>query len=114
MTRTILAFALFFAASTAPALCVETMKAGHKMAMMNMTPEQREEMAKNHEKMAACLRSDKPMMDCHKEMMESCKMGKNACAMMGDMGHMHSMMGKGMKHDHSKMEQEDSDKDDVK
>jgi predicted HAD superfamily phosphohydrolase YqeG len=114
MTRTILAFALFFAASTAPAICAETMKANHKMAVMNMTPEQREEMAKTHEKMAACLRSDKPMMDCHKEMMESCKMGKTSCPMMGDMGHMHSMMGKGMKHDHSKMEQEDSDKDDAK
>jgi predicted HAD superfamily phosphohydrolase YqeG len=104
MTRTIVAFALFLAASAAPALCADMKKADHKMAVMNMTPEQREEMAKTHEKMAACLRSDKPMMDCHKEMMESCKMGKTSCP----------MMGRGMKHDHSKMEQEDSDKDDAK
>ncbi len=38
------------------------------LKMSSPTPEMREEMAKSHEKMALCLRSDKPMKDCHKEM----------------------------------------------
>jgi hypothetical protein len=66
---------------------------GGKMSMKSMTPEQRLEMASMHEKMAQCLRSDKPMEDCHKEMMKSCeeKMGQGACPMMGH--HDHKMMG---------------------
>ncbi|MGZ3694276.1 MAG: hypothetical protein ACXWQO_08750 [Bdellovibrionota bacterium] len=67
-------------------------KEAHKMEMMNLTPAQREDMAKAHEAMAACLRSTKPLMDCHKEMMASCKdkLGKS-CPMMGHM-HGHEMM----------------------
>jgi len=34
------------------------------------TKEQREKMAEAHEQMAACLRSDKAIEDCHKEMMK--------------------------------------------
>jgi hypothetical protein len=46
--------------------------------------EQREKMATIHEQMAACLRSDKPIADCHKEAMKSCQdmMGKEGCPMM--------------------------------
>jgi hypothetical protein len=46
---------------------------------------QREQMAKLHEQMAACLRSDKPMAQCREEMMKSCHeaMGRPGCAMMG-------------------------------
>lgn len=35
-----------------------------------LTKEQRQKMADVHEKMAACLRSDKPIEDCHAEMMK--------------------------------------------
>jgi hypothetical protein len=54
--------------------------------------EVREKMATVHEQMAACLRSDKPLADCHSEMMKNCQdtMGKKDCPMMG-----HGMMGSG-------------------
>lgn len=62
-----------------------------------MTPskEMREKMAAMHEKMAACLRSDKPFAECRQEMMKSCQtmMGGKGCSMMGmgGMGHMGNM-----------------------
>ena len=34
------------------------------------TKEQREKMAQAHEKLAACLRSDRPIDECHAEMMK--------------------------------------------
>ena len=60
--------------------------------MPEMTTEQRGKMADVHEKMAACLRSDRPVATCHDEMKTSCQdvMGANGCPMMGGMG--------GMKH----------------
>jgi hypothetical protein len=44
-------------------------------------------MAAFHEQLAACLRSDKPIADCHKEAMKHHKdmmgmMGKEGCTMM--------------------------------
>lgn len=76
--------------------------------MAEITAEQRADMAASHEKMAACLRSDKSMEDCHKEMMKTCQstMGKDACPMMGKM---HGRMGKGMRHDYGKMEAEEAE-----
>jgi hypothetical protein len=61
---------------------------------MKMTPEQRENMAKSHEQMAACLRSDKTVPECHEEMMNACEktMGKECKKMM-----MHNGRHKGMK-----------------
>ncbi len=55
------------------------------------TKEQREKMAQLHEKMAACLRTDKPVHECHEEMMKACQeqMGQDGCPMMN---------GKGMHH----------------
>jgi hypothetical protein len=44
------------------------------------TAEQREQMAAAHQKMAECLRSDRPTSDCRADMM------KNAHGMKGDMG----------------------------
>jgi hypothetical protein len=50
------------------------------------TPENRERMAKMHEEMAKCLRSDKNWEDCHKQMMRNCPMVRNGeCVMMGKM-----------------------------
>lgn len=58
-----------------------------------LTKEQRDKMATIHEKMAACLRSDKPIADCHKEAMQNCQemMGKDGCPMMGGRMHGHMM-----------------------
>ena len=73
-----------------------------KKSMPIMTSEMRQKMADNHQKMADCLRSEKPMSECKQEMMKSCHetMGKDGCPMMGDMsGHMKGMMGKGMSGD---------------
>ncbi len=57
------------------------------------TKEMREQMAKNHEKMALCLRSEATIQDCHEQMREQCQDMKSegGCFMM-DKG----MMGKGM------------------
>jgi hypothetical protein len=47
--------------------------------------EMRAKMAALHEKMAACLRSDKPIADCRAEAMQYCQsnMGEHGCMGMG-------------------------------
>ncbi len=57
--------------------------------------EMRGKMATVHEQMAACLRSDKSMSDCHGEMMKACQqlMGDHGCPMMGMGKHNHIMKG---------------------
>lgn len=84
-----------FALLCGPALAVETAtptsKSGTKT---DVTPEQRTQMADAHEKMAACLRSSRPIHECRDEMMKNCKsMGMHGCKM-GGMGAMmnHGMM----------------------
>ena len=63
------------------------------------TKEMREKMAVVHEKAAACLRSDKPMNDCHEEMMKNCHdAGAHACGMMEK--HRKMMMHDDAEHDH--------------
>lgn len=61
--------------------------------------EQREKMAANHEKMSACLRSDKPLKDCHDEMRKSCEENKGSCPMREKMMERRGRrdMGKGMR-----------------
>lgn len=58
--------------------------------------EMRDKMAAVHEKMATCLRSDKPFVDCRAEMQHSCKtmMGEAGCPMMGMGMGMHDRMKK--------------------
>jgi hypothetical protein len=74
------------------------------------TKEMREQMAAMHEKLAACLRSDKAFADCRDEMQKSCgeMMGQQACPMMG-MG-----MGMGMGMQAGMMKQCPSDTPDGK
>lgn len=62
----------------------------NKKALTQVTPEQRGKMASMHEKMAGCLRSDKPLSNCHSEMQSSCRemMGSEGCSMGGQMGGM--------------------------
>jgi len=59
-------------------------------ADQKFSKEERQKMAEMHSKMAACLKSDKPMSECQKDMMSSCQkmMGKGGCPMMGEMGGM--------------------------
>ena len=60
----------------------------NKMDMSKMmTPEMRQKMTDMHQKMADCLRSDKPMSECKQQMMKSCSdsMGKTGCSMMESM-----------------------------
>lgn len=54
------------------------------------TKEQREQMAKMHEQMAACLRSDKTVRECREAMRAQCQqdMGEH-CNMMGPMPDRH-------------------------
>ncbi len=59
--------------------------------------EMREKMATFHEQLAACLRSDKPIAECHKEAMKHhhAMMGKEGCPMMDkDGGMMQKQSGK--------------------
>jgi len=52
--------------------------------------EMREKMATFHEQLAACLRSDKPIAECHKDAMKHHHdmMGKEGCPMMDEDSHM--------------------------
>ena len=54
-----------------------------------LSRETREKMAALHEQMAACLRSDKPVLACHSAMIRSCQeqLGSDGCPMMTGMGH---------------------------
>ncbi len=71
-----------------PALAEEKGAAPAKAPQM--TAEQLSKMAEAHQQMAACLRSDRPLSECHEEMMKSCHetMGTSNCPMMGGMGSM--------------------------
>jgi hypothetical protein len=57
--------------------------ANPEAAAATPTREMRSQMAAVHEKAAACLRSDKPVAECHKEMMDGCRaVGAHGCPMM--------------------------------
>jgi hypothetical protein len=93
--KTIVVLVCAVAAFTLPAFAQD--KAGTSAEMMTppeLTAEQRQKMADIHEKMAACLRSDRPLSECRQETMQHCQalMGQEGCPMMG------GMMGSGMKH----------------
>ena len=62
------------------------------------TPAARQQMAAVHEKMAACLRTDRPISECRAEMLKTCQdtMGQTGCPLMGAGGRMGpGMMGSG-------------------
>src|SRR5690348_10516473 len=64
-------------------------KGGTPTKAPQITAEQRSKMAEAHEKMASCLRSDRPLSECHDEMMKSHNSTSGGdCPMMGGMGHM--------------------------
>jgi hypothetical protein len=75
--------------------------AGPQQGAAEPTPEMRRQMAAVHQKMADCLKSDRPIGECRVEMHKSCVelMGEESCPMMGMMGGMGpGMMGHGMMH----------------
>jgi hypothetical protein len=59
------------------------------------SPEARGRMAAIHERMAACLKSDRPFAECRAEMWKDCQehMGKDGCPMLGPGGGMGPGMG---------------------
>jgi hypothetical protein len=105
MTRRVMpwigAVAALALAMAGPARAAEPKKAAPPPAP---TAEQRQQMADIHQKMADCLRSDRPIAECRKEMATACHdtLGATACPMMGQgaggMGP--GMMGGGKGHGH--------------
>jgi hypothetical protein len=94
----VLAVALVGFCALAPAFAADA----EKSAASEPSKEDRAEMAAIHEKMAECLRSERPFSECRSEMRKSChdRMGGRACPMMSDdggAGHGHGM-GPGMRH----------------
>jgi len=77
--------------SVSPAFAADPEKA----APSEPSPEVRQQMAAVHQKMADCLRSDRPIAECKAEMKKSCHemMGERGCPMMGASG---GEMGPGM------------------
>jgi len=92
MFKTILALAFLFSGAA--------IADHHKGPMKEPTKEERTAMSAMHAKMSECLKTEKPMADCHKEMMDSCPMAKDGkCPMMAHghgPGH-HGPMKKDMK-----------------
>lgn len=68
---------------SATLILTSTAFAGTKGKMREMSKEDRAKMAEMHTKMADCLKSDKSMSECHREMKDHCKdMGGDQCYMM--------------------------------
>ena len=82
-TKSLLASLVLVLGSASGALAAEP----PSTAATGPSKEMREKMAAFHEQLAACLRSDKPIAECHKEAMKHHKdmmgmMGKEGCTMM--------------------------------
>ena len=85
----------------------KTQTAGGMAEMANLSREEQiarhEKMIGMHTTMIECLKSNKPIPDCHHEMMQACTaIHGGSCPMMGMMGEGKGMMGKG-KMPHGKM-----------
>lgn len=90
MNKRMMLFLCVLAMSGQMALAADAGNKASPMKMPNLTSDQRQKMAGAHEKMATCLRTEKPLNECHEEMMKACQegMGKDGCPMMGGkMGH---------------------------
>ena len=68
-----------------------------EMASGTPTKEMRQQMAQIHEKMAACLRSDRDFTECRQEMIQACggQSGAAGCGMMMGQGMQMRSQGKG-------------------
>ena len=78
-------------------------KAPPSHAQADQSPEMKKNMADMYQKMADCMRTDKSMHDCHKEVMKDCPVAKEtgSCPLMDGMGGMmkHGKMKSGMMKD---------------
>ncbi|HEX6507143.1 MAG TPA: hypothetical protein VF221_05870, partial [Chloroflexota bacterium] len=83
VTRLVVTALLLFGA--AAATLADTPTPVHR----EISKETREKMAQLHEQMAACLRSDKSVQECHSDMVKSCQeqLGDEGCPMMAGPGH---------------------------
>jgi len=97
--------AILALASASPAFAADPEKPGHP----EPGPEARQKMAAAHQKMADCLKSDRPMSECKAEMKKSChemkEKGEGGCSMMGTGGGMGHGTGGAMKHGQPAKEQ---------
>jgi hypothetical protein len=86
LRSTLAACTIALAISTGAAIAADAPQPAHTAPSKEM----REKMATMHDKMAACLRSEKAVDTCHAEMMKACKesMGEKGCPMMGTHDHM--------------------------
>ena len=84
-----------FVSISALALLAGTAGAADPKSTSDPSPEQRQKMAAVHQKMADCLKSNRPMNECREEMRKGCHdtMGEQGCPMMESMG---GGMGPGM------------------
>ena len=77
--------ALVLLALTAAPLSVAVAAEPPSNGDSEISKQQREQMAKAHEKLAACLRSDRALDECRQEMRATCMstFGEQGCPMMG-------------------------------
>jgi hypothetical protein len=91
-SRRIVALALLVLASAWPTWAADA----KRTPPPEPTTEQRQKMAEAYQKMAECLRSNRPMAECRSEMAGACHtMGPGICPGMGRGGMSPGMMGSG-------------------
>ncbi len=76
-----------FAADTPPAAAPPAAQSAPMSSPPALSKEQREKLATVHEQMAACLRSERTLAECHDQMRQGCRaaMGSAGCPGMGMM-----------------------------
>lgn len=101
-TRSMSAFALLFVLSLSiGAMAAEKGSASKAMDHATMTPEMKKDASEMYQKMADCLKTDKSMKECQKDVMANCPVAKangGHCPLMDGMKGMPGMK-KGMKMD---------------
>lgn len=70
-----------------PVMAQAKNKAPTSQAQTEQSPEMKKNMADMYQKMADCMKSDKSMHDCHKEVMKDCPVAKStgSCPLMEGM-----------------------------
>jgi hypothetical protein len=88
--KTLSQFTKIFLLTSTVFLSITAIAAKKASEVPPVSKETREKMALLHTKMADCLRTDKPIRDCRKEMMEGCRTatGGEGCMMFGREGPM--------------------------
>ncbi len=104
------AIALILSLSLSTVVMAQTKnKAATSQMQTEQSPEMKKNMADMYQKMADCMKTDKSMNDCHKEIMKDCPVAKEtgSCPLMDGMkgkmnhGKMNHKKMKNMNMDHS-------------